>query len=178
MTTALLLIDFQRDFGAVDGAMARGGANVGPAQAALRNAIALTDAARAAKVPVVFVRLAGKPGPEALCVEGTPGADFIGPLPLPGERIVSKKLFSAFHETGLAGALKDAGVTELVLAGLTTECCVAASAWAAFEHGFRVGIATDACAAYEVRLHDGALEALGLSGAGLRPAADFAENWK
>lgn len=174
MTTALLLIDFQRDFGAPDGAMAGQGADLAAIPAALALAERLAAAARAAAVPVVFVRLAG----DALCIEGTPGADFIGPQPKAGDRIVSKKLFSAFHDTGLAEALKTAGVTDLVLAGLTTECCVAASAWAAFEHGFRVGIATDACAAYTARLHDGALEALQLSGADLRPASGFIQDWK
>jgi nicotinamidase-related amidase len=177
MSAALLLIDFQRDFGAPDGAMARQGHDVTACQAALATAMRLADAARKAGVPVVFVRLMGKPG-DPLCAAGTPGADFIGPQPLAGERIVSKALFSAFHDTGLAGTLRDADVDSLVLAGLTTECCVAASAWAAFEHGFAVAIATDACAAYEPGLHDGALEALKRSGATLQKVAVLTASWK
>lgn len=177
MTTALLLIDFQRDFGATDGAMAKQGHDVTAAQAALAPAMALADAARAARVPVIFVRLEGSSG-HGLCVPGTPGAEFIGPQPAPGERVIGKTLFSAFHNTGLAGVLRDAGVDALVLAGLTTECCVASSAWAAFEHGFAVTIATDACAAYEPGLHEGALEALKHSGAILAAAANLAAAWK
>lgn len=178
MSTALLLIDCQVDFGAPEGAMARRGADIGPAQAALKQAAILADTARARGVPVVFVRLVSRPGPLALCVEGTPGADFIGPQPQPGERVISKKMFSAFHGTGLAEMLQADGVDRLVLAGLTTECCVAASAWAAFEYGFGVAIATDACAAYEPGLHAGAMKALELSGARLHPASEFATVWK
>jgi nicotinamidase-related amidase len=65
-----------------------------------------------------------------------------------------------------------------VLAGLTTECCVASSAWDGFEHDFHVFIAEDACAAYEPGLHSHALKALALSGAAVASAQEFAENWK
>ena len=192
--TALLLIDCQVDFGAAEGAMARRGADIGPARAALEQARMLTEAARAAQVPVIFVRLINKPGAETavtreakarrrddappVCLEGSHGADFVGVHPAPGERIVTKTLYSAFHDTGLDRMLHAGGVDTLVLAGLTTECCVASTAWGAFERDFHLFIAADACAAYEAGLHAGALEALKLSGAIPHPAADFAAAWK
>lgn len=191
--TALVLIDCQVDFGAPDGEMARRGADVGPAQAALAHITRLADAARAGGVPVVFVRLVNRPGAETavtreakarhhdneppVCLEGTRGVDFIGPQPLAGERIVTKTLYSGFYKTNLDPALREAGIDTLVLAGLTTECCVASTAWDAFEHDFHVFIAQDACAAYEDGLHQGALKALRLSGAILAPTADFAAAW-
>ena len=52
------------------------------------------------------------------------------------------------------------GVDTLVLAGLTTECCIQSSAWDAFERDFHVFIAADACAAYDEALHRHALKAL------------------
>src|ERR1700709_894792 len=55
--TALVLIDCQVDFGAPDGEMARRGADMTAPQAALAKAVTLVEAARAANVPVVFVRL-------------------------------------------------------------------------------------------------------------------------
>lgn len=192
--TALVIIDMQVDFGAPDGEMARRGCDVGPAQQALRNAATLADAARAAKVPVVFVRLLTHAGGENriaaeakarkgddepdLCVEGTYGADFCGPMPQSGDAIVTKTHFSAFARTGLADQLHAQGVDTLVLAGLTTECCVASSAWDAFERDFHVFIAADACAAYEDDLHQGALKALGLSGVTVAVTSDFAAAWK
>jgi ureidoacrylate peracid hydrolase len=190
--TALIVIDCQVDFGAPDGEMARRAADMTAAQAALVKAESLTDAARAAGVRIVFVRLVtrgeGKIAREAkqrrgddepdLCVEGTHGADFIGPQPRAGDVIVSKTHFSAFARTGLAERLQARGVDTLVLAGLTTECCIQSSAWDAFEHDFHVFIAGDACAAYEEALHRHALRALELSGATVADSAEFAAAWK
>jgi ureidoacrylate peracid hydrolase len=172
MSQALLLIDFQRDFGAPDGAMARQGHDITTAQAALAKAQALADAARAAQVPVIFVRLVS----DAVCIAGTPGADFIGPQPQPGEPVITKSRFSAFTGTGLADHLR--GIDTLVLAGLTTECCIAATAWAALEKAFQVVIVSDACAAYEDDLHRVTLKALGLSGATISDSAGVAGDWK
>jgi len=112
-----------------------------------------------------------------LCVEGSRGADFIGPQPQHGEAIFSKTHFSAFARTGLADQLHAQGVDTLVLAGLTTECCVQSSAWDAFERDFHIFIAEDACAAYEEALHRHALKALQLSAAIVVPVAAMAAAW-
>jgi ureidoacrylate peracid hydrolase len=192
--TAVIVIDCQVDFGALDGEMARRGADMTAPQAALKKAMDLVDAARQAGVRVVFVRLLAHPGGENriareakqrqddhepdLCVEGSRGADFIGPQPQPGEMIVSKTHFSAFARTGLADQLHAQGLDTLVLAGLTTECCVASSAWDGFEHDFHIFIAEDACAAYDQELHRHALKALAVSGATVATSGEFAKNWK
>ena len=190
--TAVVVIDCQVDFGAPDGEMARRGVDMTAPQAALAKAMALVDAARAADVRVVFVRLLTHPGGENkiareakqrkdepdLCVEGTRGAEFIGPQPLAGDLVISKTHFSAFARTGLAEQLHAQGVDSLVLAGLTTECCVASSAWDGFEHDFHIFIAEDACAAYEEELHSHALKALAMSGATVASGKEFARNWK
>ena len=192
--TAVIVIDCQVDFGALDGEMARRGADMTAPQAALAKAAVLVDAARAAGVKIVFVRLLTHPGGENkiareakqrrhddepdLCVEGTRGADFVGPQPQSGDTIVSKTHFSAFSRTGLAEQLHAQGLDTLVLAGLTTECCVASSAWDGFEHDFHIFIAEDACAAYEEALHSNALKALALSGATVTTGQAFAEHWK
>jgi ureidoacrylate peracid hydrolase len=192
--TALVVIDCQVDFGAPDGEMARRGADMTAPQAALTKAEALVDAARAAGVAVVFVRLLTHPNGENriareakqrrndeepdLCVEGTRGADFVGPQPRAREAIVSKTHFSAFSRTGLGDQLHAKGIDTLVLAGLTTECCVASSAWDGFERDFHIFIAEDACAAYEEALHRHALEALTKSGAMVAVTAKFAHFWK
>lgn len=192
--TALVLIDMQVDFGAPDGQMAQRGADVKPALAAVAKAEVLAAAARGAGVRLVFVRLLTHPGGETLiaresrsrhgkdepdiCVQGTHGADFIGPQPAPGDTVISKTHFSAFARTGLAEQLHAQNLDTLVLAGLTTECCVASSAWDACERDFHVFIASDACAAYEDSLHTGALQALKMSGAIMGNAAEFVQGWK
>jgi len=191
--TALILIDCQMDFGAPDGAMARAGADISAVQPALAKAVALTDAARGAKVGVVFVRLITRPGDDDkflrearqrqegslpdLCVEGSRGADFIGPQPRPGEAVISKTRFSAFAGTGLADHLRAQGLDTLVLAGLTTECCVQSSAWDALERDFHIFLAADACAAYEPELHRHTLRALALNGVIVKETDIFATLW-
>jgi ureidoacrylate peracid hydrolase len=191
--TALVINDMQVAFGSPDGEMARRGADVTACQAAVKKAEELTDAARAADVPVVFVRLLTHPGGEIrimreskerqgddkpdLCQEGSRGADFIGPQPRPGEAVFSKNHFSAFARTGLADQLHAQGIDTVVLAGLTTECCVQSSAWNAFEQDFHLFIAEDACAAYEEALHRHALKALQLSAATVAPVNDFVKAW-
>jgi nicotinamidase-related amidase len=192
--TAVLVIDCQVDFGSPDGEMARRGADMSAPQAALEKAQALVEAARSAGVPVVFVRLIANPAAESyvireararqgedgpdLCVEGTHGADFVGPQPLPDELVISKNRYSAFARTGLSEQLHVRGIDTLVLAGLTTECCVASSAWDGFELDFHVFIAADACAAYEEGLHSSALKALASSGATIASTSAFADLWK
>lgn len=54
------------------------------------------------------------------------------------------------------------GVTELVVGGVSTDCCVLATALAAADDGIQVTIATDACAGATAADHQRALEAMAL----------------
>jgi ureidoacrylate peracid hydrolase len=192
--TALLVIDLQVDFAAPEGAMARGGADIGPARAAQEKIAELVEAARTAAVPCIFSRAVtsperqtaieqegrarhGEPAP-TICLAGTHGVDFVEPRPREGELVITKQRYSVFAGTGLAETLKARGIDTLIFCGLTTECCVQSSAWNAFERDFHVFIAQDAVAAYEPALHQAALRSLELSGAILAPASAFAALWK
>lgn len=111
------------------------------------------------------------------CVEGSRGAEFIGPQPRSGETVISKTRFSAFAGTALADHLRARGIDTLVLAGLTTECCVQSSAWDALERDFHVFLAGDACAAYEAEPHRHTLRVLALNGVIVEGADIFATFW-
>jgi nicotinamidase-related amidase len=144
-------------------------------------------------VEVVFVRLITRSGDDSkikrearqrqdsslpdLCVESSRGAEFIGPQPRSGETVISKTRFSAFAGTGLGDHLRTHGVDTLVLAGLTTECCVQSSAWDALERDFHVFLAGDACAAYEPELHRQTLRALALNGVIVGNIDIFTTHW-
>lgn len=65
----------------------------------------------------------------------------------------------------------------MVLAGLTTECCVDSTARDAFNHDFHVFIPVDACAAYEPALHAAALRMLELNTAILTDTEAVAAAW-
>lgn len=178
--TALVLIDCQVDFACADGVLGKQGYDMAAPQAAVAKAQMLAAAARAAGVKLVFVRLITRPGDESenlreykrrrgsdqdapLCAEGTRGAEFFGPQPQGGDYVVSKSRYSGFTGTRLEESLRVMGRDTLVIAGLTTECCIDATARDAFERDFHVFIASDAVAAYEPDLHHTALKALKLN---------------
>ena len=194
--TALLIVDMQVDFASPEGLTAQWGLDLSTVPAALAAAGRLADAARAADVPVVFVGLFTTPetdsdawdermrrrgnDPEAgpaLCRAGAPGSDFVGPQPQPGELVLRKTRYSPFWDTDIDAQLKALDVDTVVLAGLTTECCVADTAKDAFNHDYHVFVAADACAAYEPELHAAALKMLDLNTAILTDTASAAAAW-
>jgi nicotinamidase/pyrazinamidase len=114
-----------------------------------------------------FTNLEMPYGPQTLwpdhCVQGTAGAEFHRDLRWTKAELVIRKGFrpaidsySAFYEndrktpTGLAGYLRERGLTTLVLAGLATDYCVAYSALDATQLGFETFVALDACRAIDL----------------------------
>lgn len=92
------------------------------------------------------------------CVQGTPGADFHPALRWTTAELVIRKGFrreidsySAFFEndhrtpTGLAGYLRERGISSVSLCGLATDFCVAFSALDAVAQGFSTSVVLDAC---------------------------------
>ena len=180
--TALLLIDLQKDF-----------AQGRVAEAVVTEAEKLAGAARQAGVALVFVRLITRPGEQSEaarafrerqgdtgplpCQEGTEGAAWAGPQPGEGDYVVSKSGYSAFAGTRLEESLKAMGRDTLLLAGLTTECCIAATAFDAFARGFHLYIAAEAVGAFDPALHQAALKALALNCATPLASADILGAW-
>jgi ureidoacrylate peracid hydrolase len=180
--TALVIIDMQVDFAAPEGRLGQWGVDLSTVPPALAKAEALADAARKAGAPVVFVGLFTRPETDSiswrermrrrggdpdsdsgLCRAGEVGSDWYGPKPLPGEAVVEKARYSGFHDAPLDKVLKGLGVDTLVVAGLTTECCVDCTVRDAFHLDYHVFVASDACAAYEADVHAASLKALELN---------------
>ena len=103
------------------------------------------------------------------CVQGTFGARFADKLAVPQAQAVIRKgyhahtdSYSAFLEadrrtpTGLAGLLRERGVTTVYLAGLALDFCVAWSALDARSAGFEAIVIEDGCRAIDT---NGSLEA-------------------
>jgi nicotinamidase/pyrazinamidase len=104
------------------------------------------------------------------CVQETPGADFHSALYLPQAEMILRKGFrpqvdsySAFFEndratpTGLAGYLRERGLTRVFLAGLAYDYCVGYSALDARRLGFPAVVLRDACRAIDL---DGSVPAM------------------
>ncbi len=177
--TALIAIDLQNDFcpgGAL--AVADGDAVVAPINALMdrADAVVLTQdwhprdhLSFADNHPgtAPFSQIAMPYGPQTLwpahCVQGTEGAGFHSGLRLDRAELILRKGFrpgidsySAFFEndkttpTGLAGYLRDRGVSRLVLAGLAYDFCVAWSALDARRLGFDCEVVEGACRAIDL----------------------------
>ena len=106
-------------------------------------------------------------GPQVLwpdhCVQGTLGAEFHRSLDIPHAGLVLRKgidpaidSYSALYEndrttpTGLAGYLRERGITRLFLAGLAFDFCVRYSAEDAIREGFAVFVFEDACRGIDI----------------------------
>jgi len=108
----------------------------------------------------------------AHCVQGTPGAEIHSGLYLPQVELILRKGFrpqvdsySAFFEndrttrTGLAGYLRERGLTRVFLAGLAFDYCVGFSALDARRLGFPAVVLRDACRSIDLEGSVAAMEA-------------------
>jgi nicotinamidase/pyrazinamidase len=121
------------------------------------------------------------------CIQGTPGAEFHPDLDVDGADLILRKGFrphidsySAFFEndhetpTGLAGYLRERGVSEVWLAGLATDFCVHYSAMDAARLGFAVTLVEDACREIDLDgSHGTAMTAMGDAGVAFARSTDL-----
>lgn len=77
--------------------------------------------------------------------------------PQPGDLVINKTSMSAFNSTAIDQILRNLGVTTLVVTGVSTECCVAATAHDAADRGYHVLLAEDACRAVTPYLHESSI---------------------
>jgi nicotinamidase-related amidase len=163
MTTALVVIDLQNDY-FNDEELERCRDDV------LARTNQLVRAARDAGAPVVEVQtvhardkstwaLNMLDDGRGMAIEGTEGARRLDGL-LDPDVCILKTRDDAFHDTELAELLRERHVDRLVLAGVSTESCIAATATDAYARDLRVVLVADATASVEWRLHDETLERL------------------
>jgi len=126
-------------------------------------------AARAAGVPVVYVRVGFRPGhPEisprnrtfsAVAGRGGFGEDSpqaeIHPsvAPAPGDLVVTKRRVSAFTGSDLAVVLRALGAGTLVLAGIATSGVVLSTVREAADLDFRLTVLSDGCLDADPEVH-------------------------
>ncbi|MFJ6787086.1 isochorismatase family protein [Streptomyces angustmyceticus] len=156
-TTALVLIDLQRGIAGLPGAPL-------PSAEVVERGARLAAAFRERGLPVVLVNVTGgAPGrTQAARPAGSPPADWAELVPeldrQPGDILVTKQQWGAFHGTSLDLELRRRGVTQVVLAGIATSIGVESTARAAHEHGYHVTLATDAMTDLDADAHRNSLE--------------------
>ena len=124
------------------------------------------ERARRDGVPVVYandnvgVWDGDTPGLVRRAVEGA-GGDLVSAIaPREGDLFVIKPRYSAFDHTPLELLLRELEIERLLLAGTATEMCVAQTAIAARERGFKVSVLVDACATVDGRMEEISLDYL------------------
>lgn len=139
--TALVVVDLQKGILALP--------TIRPSGEILAAAVTLADAFRRAGLPVVLVDVAGAPPgrverPRSLAGLPADWREIPAELADPGDLRVTKRSWGAFTATGLEATLRERGVTQVVLAGISTSIGIETTARQAFEAGFNVTIVTDA----------------------------------
>jgi nicotinamidase-related amidase len=177
-STAIFVIDMQRDFCAPGGYMDRLGADLAPLRAPIGPIQRVLEAARPLGYRVVHTREGyapdlgdvqrwkltdrvkiGDPGPlgRAL-IRGELGWETIRELrPRPGEPVFDKPGYGVFAFTDLDATLRGWGVEHVVLTGVTTDCCVHSILREALDRGYDCLVLEDCVGASGQAHHDAAL---------------------
>jgi len=171
-TTALVIIDMQRDFLEPGGFGAALGNDVVVLQAIVPTVQRLLTLARAQALTVIHTREShgadlsdcppakrehglpglriGDAGPMGrILVRGEPGNQIIDAVaPQPLEWVIDKPGKGMFFATGLHERLMSAGISHLIFAGVTTEVCVQTSMREANDRSYRCLLIEDATQSY------------------------------
>ena len=177
-TTALVIIDMQRDFMEPGGFGETLGNDVSQLARAVKPIAALLDAARESGMLVVHTREGhlpdlsdappakvergapskriGDPGPMGrILIRGEAGHDIIPELyPLDSEIVIDKPGKGAFYATELGDVLQKYGIENLLVCGVTTEVCVNTTVREANDRGYRCVVLSDGCASYFPEFHE------------------------
>ena len=161
MRDALLFVDVVNDFEHEDGEQL-----LASFRSRHDGFVRALERARGGSVPVVYandnfgVWDGDAPRLVRAAVDGRGGELVQAIAPREGVRFVVKPRYSAFDHTPLVLILRELEVERLLLAGMSTEGCVAQSAIDARELGFKVSVLSGACATVDQRVEQIALDYL------------------
>jgi len=148
-STALVIVDMQRDFVDPDGALPVPGA-----AESVPRIRRLLDWARDRGIAVIYTQDTHDPGDPEWSIwprhveRGTEGWQIVGELaPRAGERIFEKARYDGFYGTGLDHALRVAGIDTLIICGTVANICVHYTAASAGLRWYRVIHPIDALSA-------------------------------
>jgi len=171
-STALVVIDMQRDFLEPGGFGESLGNDVSQLRRTIEPLAALMAHWRAAGLPVIHTREGhlpdlsdcppakllrgapsmriGDPGPKGrILIRGEYGHDIVDELrPIGGEAVVDKPGKGAFYATELQDLLDKDGITSLLVAGVTTEVCVHTTVREANDRGYECLVLADCVGSY------------------------------
>jgi nicotinamidase-related amidase len=187
-TTALILIDMQRDFLEPGGFGESLGNDISKLARVVPPLKTLLDSARHCGLTIIHTREGHRPnladappaklargkkgqnigdhGPMGrILVRGEPGHDIVPELyPLSGEPVIDKPGKGAFYATDLAAILHHGQIETLIVTGVTTEVCVHTTVREANDRGFRCLVPGDCCGSYFDEFHATGLKMIAAQG--------------
>ncbi|MDT3442970.1 MULTISPECIES: cysteine hydrolase family protein [unclassified Pseudofrankia] len=187
-TTALVVIDMQRDFMEPGGFGESLGNDVSQLRSTIEPLTAVFAAARAAGLTVIHTREGHQPdlsdlppaklnrgnatlkigdvGPKGrILIRGEYGQDIIDELaPIEGEIVIDKPGKGAFYATSFGDILAEKGIRSLVVTGVTTEVCVHTTVREANDRGYECLVLSDCVGSYFPEFQRVALEMIAAQG--------------
>lgn len=186
-TTALVVIDMQRDFVEPGGFGERLGNDVANVRSAIEPCKAVLDAARRVGLMVIHTREGHRPdltdcppakltrggkvfigteGPMGrILIRGEAGHDIIPELyPQQGEPVIDKPGKGAFYQTDLHLILQNQNIKTLIVCGVTTEVCVTTTVREANDRGYECIIPADCVGSYFPEFQTSALQMIRAQG--------------
>jgi ureidoacrylate peracid hydrolase len=165
---ALIVVDVQNDFCHEDGGLARAGNDMALVQEMVPRLAGTVEAARAAGVPLFFLRIIQSDqtnsdawealegdGSNRLVLDGSWGGEYYGPIrPAESEVEIIKHRHSGFNFTPLDSMLRSLSVKTVVIGGVASNVCVEATARDAADYDYYVVLLSDGSAAVRKELHD------------------------
>ena len=161
---ALLCLDFENDIVHPDGKVSgKGYADFNKKNQTLTTVKKVQEQFRTAGLPIIHIRVGFSPSyleqPKHSPLMGKAhefeafklnswGTEFMHEVaPIESELIITKHRVGAFYGTGLELALRNIGISEVVLAGVATDMVVESTAREAHDRDFIVTILQDCCIA-------------------------------
>ncbi|QSZ31508.1 hypothetical protein DSL72_001075 [Monilinia vaccinii-corymbosi] len=186
-TTALVIIDMQKDFASDKGYLAKQGIDNRPILNIVPKIRKILDVCRASGFPIYHTREGHRPdlstlssrekfrsrnnkselgigdmGPLGrLLIRGEEGHGIIDELtPLENEPVIDKPGRSAFQHTEFRLMLNIKGIKNLIICGVTTDVCVTSTMREANDNNFDCVLVEDACAAGVNAYHKSAVDSI------------------